>query len=324
MEHAARLDLEQFESSDQQDRLERARRQVTGRDHPADPGVRAGPGRPHRSCPSRSGLVAYAPWLIVLILLALVPAFLGEVHFNALGYRLNYFRTPERRQLDYIRYLGSSVETAKEVKLFGLNAFLVDRFEDFAERMLADNRQLAIRRAAWGGACSRRSASCAYYLAYAVIVWRTVAGRLQHRRPHLPGRLVPAPARPARGPAPRVLADRRTGAVPGGPVLVLRDPARRSARPRPGPDSAADPVGASSSRTWASATRRSDQWAVRHLNFTLARRGGAGARRRERRRQDDDRQAAGAALRPDGRAASSSTAATCATTTSPTCGPTSA
>jgi ATP-binding cassette subfamily B protein len=31
MEHATTLDLEQFESSDQQDRLERARRQVTGR-----------------------------------------------------------------------------------------------------------------------------------------------------------------------------------------------------------------------------------------------------------------------------------------------------
>ena len=53
-------------------------------------------------------------------MVALIPALVGELHFNAQGYRLNYFRTPERRQLDYLRYLGSSVETAKEVKLFGL------------------------------------------------------------------------------------------------------------------------------------------------------------------------------------------------------------
>ena len=122
-----------------------------------------------------AGLFVYAPWLIVLIIVALLPAFAGEVHFNAQGYRLNYFRTPERRQLDYIRYLGSSVETAKEVKLFGLNAFLVDRFKIFADRTYADNRRLAIRRAAWGTLFATL-ASCAYYLAYALIVWRTVQG----------------------------------------------------------------------------------------------------------------------------------------------------
>ncbi|MFC1460244.1 ABC transporter ATP-binding protein [Microvirga arabica] len=174
MEHATTLDLEQFESSDQQDRLERARRQVTGRTTlltqifgQAQDGLTV--------LSLAAGLLVYAPWLIVLIILALLPAFVGEVHFNAQGYRLNYFRTPERRQLDYIRYLGSSVETAKEIKLFGLNSFLVERFRGFADRMYADNRRLAIRRAAWGTLFAAL-ASCAYYLAYALIVWRTVRG----------------------------------------------------------------------------------------------------------------------------------------------------
>jgi ATP-binding cassette subfamily B protein len=174
MEHATTLDLEQFESSDQQDRLERARRQVTGRTTLLTQIF--GQAQDVLTVLSlAAGLLAYAPWLIVLIILALLPAFVGEVHFNAQGYRLNYFRTPERRQLDYIRYLGSSVETAKEVKLFGLNAFLVERFRGFADRMYADNRRLAIRRAAWGTLFAAL-ASCAYYLAYALIVWRTVRG----------------------------------------------------------------------------------------------------------------------------------------------------
>jgi ATP-binding cassette, subfamily B, bacterial len=174
MEHATTLDLEQFESSDQQDQLERARRQVTGRTTLLTQIF--GQAQDVLTVLSlAAGLLAYAPWLIVLILLALLPAFVGEVHFNAQGYRLNYFRTPERRQLDYIRYLGSSVETAKEVKLYGLNTFLVERFRGFADRMYADNRRLAIRRATWGTLFAAL-ASCAYYLAYALIVWRTVRG----------------------------------------------------------------------------------------------------------------------------------------------------
>jgi ATP-binding cassette subfamily B protein len=174
MEHATTLDLEQFESSDQQDRLERARRQVTGRTTLLTQIF--GQAQDVLTVLSlAAGLLAYAPWLIGLIILALLPAFVGEVHFNAQGYRLNYFRTPERRQLDYIRYLGSSVETAKEIKLFGLNSFLVERFRSFADRMYADNRRLAIRRAAWGTLFAAL-ASCAYYLAYALIVWRTVKG----------------------------------------------------------------------------------------------------------------------------------------------------
>ena len=175
MDHATTLDLEQFESSDQQDRLERARRQVTGRTTLLTQVF--GQAQDALTVFSLAvGLVAYAPWLIYLLLLALVPAFLGEVHFNALGYRLNYFRTPERRQLDYVRYLGSSVETAKEIKLFGLNAFLVDRFRRVASRMFVENRKLAIHRAAWGGLFAAFG-SIAYYLAYAVIVWRTVEGQ---------------------------------------------------------------------------------------------------------------------------------------------------
>ncbi|WP_046864860.1 ABC transporter ATP-binding protein [Microvirga massiliensis] len=174
MEHAATLDLEQFESSEQQDRLERARRQVTGRTTLLT--QLFGQAQDILTVISlAAGLVVYSPWLIGLLVLALVPAFLGEVHFNAQGYRLNYFRTPERRKLDYVRFLGSSVDTAKEVKLFGLNGFLVDRFRGFAEQMYDDNRNLAVRRAVWGGVFAALG-SLAYYLAYGVIVWRTVSG----------------------------------------------------------------------------------------------------------------------------------------------------
>ena len=174
MAKAASLDLEQFESSDQQDRLDRARRQVTGRT--ALLGLVFGQIQDILTAVSFViGLAAYWPWLIVLMLIALVPSLLAEVQFNAQGYRLDYFRTPERRQLDYVRYLGSSVETAKEVKLFGLNQFLIERFRRFAETMFVDNRRLATRRAIWGGLFAALG-TVAYYVAYGAIIWRTMAG----------------------------------------------------------------------------------------------------------------------------------------------------
>ena len=174
MHHAAALDLAQFEDSAQQDRLERARRQVTGRTSLI--GQVFGQGQALVTLLSfAAGVAVYTPWLIVLIAAALIPAFLNEAHFTRAGYRLAWMRTPERRRIDYLRYLGASVESAKEVKLFGLNGYIADLYAGLADKVVADNRSLAIRRAGWGGAFAALG-TLAYYVAYAVIVWCTVAG----------------------------------------------------------------------------------------------------------------------------------------------------
>src|SRR5687768_17048996 len=150
MEHAATLDLEDFEDSELQDRLERARRQAAGRTsliaqlfNQAQDLVTV--------ASFAAGLLVYAPWLIALLAIALLPAVLGEAHFNAQSYSLNYARTPERRELDYVRQTGASAETAKEVKIFGLNSFLIDRYRELAGKIYQENRRLAARRAGWGG-----------------------------------------------------------------------------------------------------------------------------------------------------------------------------
>jgi len=123
-----------------------------------------------------AGLVVYAPWLIALLILALVPAFLGEAHFNSQSYSLDFMRTPERREIDYVRQTGASVETAKEVKIFGLNAFLIERYRQLANALYQGNRRLAIRRAGWGGALTAIG-TVGYYVAYAYIAWSTLSGR---------------------------------------------------------------------------------------------------------------------------------------------------
>ena len=174
MEHAATLDLEDFEDAEFQDQLERARRQTSGR--MTLMGQLLGQAQDLVTVASfGAGLIFYAPWLIVLLLVALVPAFLGEVHFNARSYSLAWVRTPERRELDYLRQTAASVETAKEVKIFGLNAFLIGRYRDLAAALYAANRRLAVRRAGWGGLFTAIG-TVGYYLAYAFIGWRTLAG----------------------------------------------------------------------------------------------------------------------------------------------------
>jgi ATP-binding cassette, subfamily B, bacterial len=175
MEHAATLDLEDFEDSELQDRLDRARRQASGRmtlisqlfGQAQDVVTIVG---------FAAGLVVYAPWLIVLLVVALVPAFLGEAHFNAQNYALTYARTPEQRELDYVRQTGASVESAKEVKIFGLNAFLIERYRALADGFYQANRRLALRRAGWGGALTALG-TVGYYVAYAYLAWRTLAGQ---------------------------------------------------------------------------------------------------------------------------------------------------
>jgi ATP-binding cassette subfamily B protein len=174
MDHAARLDLEDFEDSEFQDRLERARAQAAGRT-----GLMSqlfGQAQDLVTIASfAAGLVVYAPWLIVLLAVALIPAFIGEAHFNAQSYWLNYHRAPERRELDYVRQVAASADTAKEVKIFGLHRFFIDRYLELAVSFFRANRKIAVRRAAWGSLLTAIS-TVAYYFAYAYIVWRTLLG----------------------------------------------------------------------------------------------------------------------------------------------------
>jgi ATP-binding cassette subfamily B protein len=174
MEHAASLDLEDFEDSELQDQLDRARRQTMGRTTMMS--QLFGQAQDVITIISfATGLAIFAPWLIALLVIALVPAFLGEAHFNAQSYSLDYSRTPQRRELDYVRQTGASVETAKEVKIFGLHSFLIERYKTLSTAFYSSNRRLAMRRAGWGGLWTAVG-TAGYYTAYGFIAWRTLRG----------------------------------------------------------------------------------------------------------------------------------------------------
>jgi ATP-binding cassette subfamily B protein len=172
MEHAATLDLQHFEDPVFYDRLERARRQTVGRI--ALLSQLFGLAQDALTVVTLVGtLLAFSPVLFALLVVAVLPAFLGETHYAALGYSLLYQWTPERRKLDYYRFLAASEKTAKEVKLFGLSRWLTDEYARLADDFYHANRRLAIRRNVAGTALSLIS-SAGYYAAYATIVFRTL------------------------------------------------------------------------------------------------------------------------------------------------------
>ncbi len=176
MKHAATLDLAQFEDSTFYDKLERARQQTVGRtvllsqvlsqlQDIITVGFLA------------VGFIAFNPWLILILLVAVLPAFMGESYFNDRTYSLNRRQTPERRELDYLRYVGASDESAKEVKLFNLSGFLIDRFKFLSTKFFLDNKKISLNRSLWGTLFSLLG-TFGYYGAYVYIILKTIEGKL--------------------------------------------------------------------------------------------------------------------------------------------------
>ncbi len=174
MQHASTLDLKQFEDPEFYDHLERARRQTVGRI-----GLIAlilGTAQSLITLLSlTAALIFYVPWLLILLVIAVLPSFIGETHYATLGYSLLFRWTPERRMLDYLRFTGASDQTAKEIKLFGLSDWLVDRYATLADAFYQANKTLAVRRGlvAW---LLATFGALGYYGAYVWIIVLTVRG----------------------------------------------------------------------------------------------------------------------------------------------------
>lgn len=174
--HAATLDLYQFEDAGFYDKLERARTQTAGRTALMSM-VLSQAQDLITVLFLAGGLIAFNPWLMLILVVAVIPSFIGETKFNRDSYSLTRSWTPERRELDYLRYIGASNETAKEIKIFGLEGFIADRFKVISDKYYKANRKLALRRAAWGGFFSMLGTT-SYYAAYVFIIGQTVLGSI--------------------------------------------------------------------------------------------------------------------------------------------------
>jgi ATP-binding cassette subfamily B protein len=176
IEKAAAMELRQLEDPDFYDKLDQARRQTTARTNLMASVLSQG-----QDLVTVAGLLAglliVEPWLIALLLVAILPAFANELKFSRSSYALSRRLNPERRVLNYLAYIGATDESAKEVKLFNLSGYLSRRFAILAHDFFLANRRLALGRAGWGALFNLLS-TAAYYVAYVVVVVRAVNGAI--------------------------------------------------------------------------------------------------------------------------------------------------
>jgi ATP-binding cassette subfamily B protein len=177
MDHASHLDLQSFEDPGFYDKLERARAQATDRI-----ALLKGLGQFLQQAVTfatlSAAVIAYSPWLLVLMVLCILPSFLGESHFAFRGYDLAHSLTPVKREMDYLRVLGSSKESAKELKIFGLGGYLRKRFDRLSRELIRKNRALARTRLGWCFGFGTIG-SIGYYVAYSVLVFRALRGDIK-------------------------------------------------------------------------------------------------------------------------------------------------
>lgn len=170
------INISLLEDSEFYDKLERARTQTTGR-----VGLMSnvlGQAQTAISIATLvAGLIYFEPYLIILLVLSIIPSFINEVRFSQEQYSLARSWTSERRELDYLRFIGANDKTAKEIKLFGLTDFVVNRFKTLSEDYYQLNRTLAIKRSSLGFLFNVLG-SISYYAAYVFIIYRVLSGAI--------------------------------------------------------------------------------------------------------------------------------------------------
>jgi ATP-binding cassette subfamily B protein len=176
MQHTSDVDLASLEDPAFHDKLERARVQATDRTS-----MLTALGSLIQSAVMTLSLVlgvaSYAPWLLAMMVLCVIPAFAGETVVTFEGYSMMRSLTPIRRELDYLRTLGSSRESAKEVKMFGLGDYLHRQYQILSELAISHTSLLARRRLRWGSMLGIL-ASLGYYGGYAFLAFEALGGRI--------------------------------------------------------------------------------------------------------------------------------------------------
>jgi len=173
LEHTSQFDLEVLETSSFQDQLERARSQISTQLavlNSVAQLIQIGVGL----IALLAGVAFYAPWLVILQLVTLVPLAFVEMHYASVTHKMHRKRTPVRRTMEYLMSLSTTSGSAKEVKAFRLGRHLVSEYDRLGEQFKAENADLSRKRNTVGSLLTTLG-SAAFYVGYAYLVWK--AGR---------------------------------------------------------------------------------------------------------------------------------------------------
>ncbi|MCE8023314.1 ABC transporter ATP-binding protein [Billgrantia aerodenitrificans] len=177
LEKAGTLSLAQFEDSEFYDKLTRARREASIRPL----------GLVNKTFSLLQNaislvsfgvlLVQFSPWAILILVIGALPVFVSEAKFSGDAFRLFRWRSPQTRMQMYLETVLAREDSIKEVKLFGLEPLLLQRYRRIFETLYGEDRRLTIRRESWGFLLGLLG-TLAFYGAYAWVVAETISGAL--------------------------------------------------------------------------------------------------------------------------------------------------
>jgi ATP-binding cassette subfamily B protein len=177
LEKAIALELADFEDPKFYDRMSQARREASYRPMNHVTGVVG----LVQSAIALGGLAALliplSPLAVLALLIAAIPAFVSETRFNKDAFRLFKWRAPETRKQNYLEMVLATASHAKEVKLFGLGPLFLARYRAIFWKLWSADRDLTIRRGAWGFALGALGTT-AFYGVYAWIAWTAGSGEI--------------------------------------------------------------------------------------------------------------------------------------------------
>ncbi|AFL79856.1 ABC-type multidrug transport system, ATPase and permease component [Aequorivita sublithincola DSM 14238] len=170
----AELTIAQLEDPEFYDKLERARTQTNSRVDLMSNAL--GQAESLISMISLiAGLVYFEPILILILIVSIIPSFINEAKFSSTRYSLARSWTAERRELDYLRFIGANNQTAKEIKLFGLTDFIAERFKNLSTDYYLINKKLSLKQSFYGSLFNILGV-LSYYGAYVYIILRVLTG----------------------------------------------------------------------------------------------------------------------------------------------------
>ena len=154
LDKAAGLELQRFEDADTYDRLQNAYREVGSRPLGVFSQV-VGLAQAVITLGSVSALMAQLGWAVVpLVLLASVPGVWVSSRFGTLDYRRLRRQAADARVQNYLGRLLTSDEAVKEVRLFGFEGYLLERWRAYYLKFRGELVALIRRRSGWGLAAS--------------------------------------------------------------------------------------------------------------------------------------------------------------------------
>jgi len=177
MDHAGQLDLQFFEDSASYDLLRQAQQEAAMRPVVM---ISTAFGLIQTAITFTTmvvALVKLSPLLALVALISPIPQFISDTRYGWRGYNVARWASPIRRRMVYLTSLVTTDTFAKEVKLFGLSGYFLQRFRLLANSYYARQRRLVTTRYLVGSLWGLISilAGSATYLYVAV---QAIAGRL--------------------------------------------------------------------------------------------------------------------------------------------------